>query len=385
MKNKSNLLIISLLISIGLFIYLTVHHYAVQLGTNEAGLCSISSTLNCDAAASSRYSELFSIPIAVLGLCFNLVMLVLLLFKKLDWSESTETQNGFVRSLFLISAFASIALAGISAFQIKVLCPFCIATYIFAFVNLYLVWSVFSPAKYHPIEILSDKGTWVAGITILLIAWFISGTIQDKYGLADMRRGLNEKINLWQMSPVHNFDVSLGLVKNPQGTITVTEFADYKCPHCKVAAQSLKSFMQDRSDVKLIFKSFALDGTCNPHVQFKGDGSRCKMATWSFCAEKIAQKGWDVSYWYFDRQESLISVSDMTSTNQEIAQSLNLNYEEIEQCAVSKTAYDEIKKMADEAIAAGVQGTPAVYLNGKKVEMRADHLPIGLKAIINTF
>lgn len=384
MKNKTNLLIISLLITIGLFIYLTVHHYSVQLGTNGPGLCSISSTLNCDAAAGSSYSEVFGIPIAVLGLCFNLIMLIVILFRKLGWSDPTKTQNGFVLGLFLTSAAVSIILGLISTFKIQVICPFCLGTYIFAFINAYLAWQIFKPASFNIAKILSEKENLISGGAILLLAWFISGSIQDKYGLNDIRQSLAEKVSLWQMSPVYTFNDSLGLTKNPQAAISVVEFADFKCPHCKAAAQSFKSFMKDRTDTKLVFKPFPLDGTCNPQVQFKGDGSRCKMATWALCSEKVAQKGWDVAYWYFENQESLMSVTNLKETNAELAKKFNFNYEDVEKCSESVTTYDEIKKIASEAVAAQVEGTPAIYLNGKKVEIRSEHLPIGLKAIINS-
>lgn len=384
MKNKTNLLIYSLIITIGLFVYLTVHHYAVQLGLNGPGFCSISETVNCDAAASSAYSEIFHIPIAVLGLCFSFVMLFVVLFKKMSWLEDSEEQNGLVRMLFIMTVMISIILAVISVFQIKVICPFCLGTYVFSFINLYLAWSVFSPAHYNLARILPQKGTWVIGLGILILSWLISGTIQDKYGLKQMKQGLPEKIMRWQNSTPFTFSSQLGIVQNPRAAITVVEFADFKCHHCKVASQSLHSFMQGHRDVQFIFKTFPLDGTCNPHVQFKGDGSRCKMAAWVLCAEKVSQRGWDIHQWYFDHQEDLERISDLKETNTSLAQKFNLNFDEVEKCSESVTIYDEIKKMADEAKVANVEGTPTIFLNGKKLEVRSEYLSLGLKSALET-
>ena len=53
MTKKQNLLLISTAISLGLFVYLAIHHYALKLGIGGNTLCSISETINCDAAATS--------------------------------------------------------------------------------------------------------------------------------------------------------------------------------------------------------------------------------------------------------------------------------------------------------------------------------------------
>jgi protein-disulfide isomerase/uncharacterized membrane protein len=382
MKNKTNLLIYSLLVTIGLFIYLTVHHYAIQLGQSGLGLCSVSSTINCDAAATSSYSELFKIPIAVLGLCFNLVMLIIVLFKKLSWSDESEAQNGAVKILFVISSAVSVALGLISIFKIQVVCPFCLATYVFSFINTYLVWSVFSPSTFNLGSILSYKPNWTAGATIIVLSWFISGMIQDNYGLNEIKKIAPEKVALWKNATPFEFSMTTGLIQNEAAQITLIEFADFKCSHCKVASQVLHNFMQGNPKVKFIYKPFPLDGTCNPAVELKGDGTRCKMAAWALCSEKISRKGWDVHKWYFDNQDSLIQVSDMKETNTEIAKSLNLNYDEIEKCSESVVTYDEIKQFSVEAKNAKVEGTPTIFLNGKKLEY--GQFPEVLRSAVNS-
>jgi protein-disulfide isomerase/uncharacterized membrane protein len=381
MKNKSNLLIASLLVTIGLFVYLTVHHYAVQLGMNGPGLCNVNATLNCDAAAVSSYAEIFKIPIAVLGLCFNFIMLAVVLFKTLGWSEESETQNGFIRTVFLFASVISLALGLISIFQIHVICPFCLGTYIFTFINTYLVWSVFSPANFG-VGMFTRQGNIYIGITILVFAWFVSGAIQDNYGLNEMKKIAPEKVAIWQNSQnVYTFS-DLGLVQNPESKVTIVEFADFKCSHCKMASTSLHNYMQGHPEVKFVFKSFPLDGTCNPQITQSGDGSRCKMATWALCAEQTAKKGWDVHKYYFDNQESLFSITDMKETNIALAKSLNLNYDDVEKCSEAVDTYETIKKMVAESKEAKVEGTPTIFLNGKKLEY--GHFPQVLKAAIET-
>jgi protein-disulfide isomerase/uncharacterized membrane protein len=381
MKNKMNLLIVSLLVTMCLFVYLTIHHYAVQLGMNGPGLCSVSATLNCDAAAVSSYAEIFKIPIAVLGLCFNFVMLGLVVFKRLGWSDESEAQNGFVKIMFASASIISLVLGLISILQIHVVCPFCLGTYIFTFINTFLVWGIFTPTSFGA-DVFTRQSHIGMGIAILVLAWFVSGAIQDNYGLSEMKKIVPEKVAIWQNN-LNVFTFSdTGLVQNPDAKITIVEFADFKCPHCKMASQSLHNFMQGHPEVKFIFKSFPLDGTCNSLITQSGDGTRCKMATWTLCAEQTAKKGWDVHKYYFDNQESLFPVSDMKETNMALAKTLNLDYDAVEKCSESVDTYEALKKMVAESKLSNVEGTPTIFLNGKKLEY--GHFPLVLQAAVRT-
>lgn len=369
MKNKLNLLIVSLFITCGLFIYLTIHHYAIQRGLDGPTLCSINEKLNCDAAASSQYSEVFGIPIAVLGLCFNFVMLVYALMSKLSWVDENKNTHFAIKAGFILASLICVSLAFISVLSIKVVCTFCLATYVFTFINTYLAWSIFTPAVFNISELFSQKGTIGMFISIPILAWFVSGVIQDNYGLDEIKKMSSEKILQWQSSPTYNFG-DVGLVQNQSGTkATLIEFADFKCPHCKTASTTLHNFIKGHNDIKFIYKPFPLDGVCNPEINQKGDGSRCKMAAWALCSEKLSQKGWQVHKWYFDNQERLFQVSDLKEENRNIAKEFSLDYDAIESCSESVETYDLIKTSALEAKAAGVEGTPTIYLNNKKLPM----------------
>ena len=49
-------------------------------------------------------------------------------------------------------------------------------------------------------------------------------------------------------------------VANPTGKITVTEFYDYRCPHCVNAAPAVLSLIQSNPDVRFVFKEFPIFG-----------------------------------------------------------------------------------------------------------------------------
>jgi protein-disulfide isomerase len=49
-------------------------------------------------------------------------------------------------------------------------------------------------------------------------------------------------------------------VANPTGKITVTEFYDYRCPHCVNMAPTVLSIIHDNPDVRFVFKEFPIFG-----------------------------------------------------------------------------------------------------------------------------
>ncbi|HEY2051301.1 MAG TPA: DsbA family protein [Caulobacteraceae bacterium] len=55
-------------------------------------------------------------------------------------------------------------------------------------------------------------------------------------------------------------------VANPNGTITVTEFYDYRCPHCINAATSVLALIRQHPDVRFVFKEMPIFGAVSEHA-----------------------------------------------------------------------------------------------------------------------
>jgi protein-disulfide isomerase len=55
-------------------------------------------------------------------------------------------------------------------------------------------------------------------------------------------------------------------VANPGGKITLTEFYDYRCPHCINAAASVLRIIHDDPDVRVVFKEFPIFGATSEHA-----------------------------------------------------------------------------------------------------------------------
>lgn len=369
---KINLLLASLILSIGVFAYLTIHHYEVKTGLgNGDSICSISSKINCDAAASSSYSEIFHIPVAILGGMFHLILFGFVLFYKLGWNDESPYLKTTLRFQLAFAAGVSVVMALISIFAVGSACPFCIASYLLSFANLALGWNLIPETK-ESFDVSRYWGAYKSHLILLLavpaLSWVASAMASEHYGLQEITKYVPEKIAIWKAGTEYAFDPQLGISNGVENAkYTLVEFADFKCPHCKHASNTIGLFLKGRPDVKFIYKPYPLDGTCNPSSPQKGDGSRCQFAAYALCAQKIANKGLDVTHWLFDNQEKFFEVSDGKTLLPQIQEKFGLDSKTMSECADSAETYDLIGRSAQEGKAAQVEGTPTIYLNGKKL------------------
>ena len=115
--------------------YALYHHLEVQnLGYSNAA-CNLNQSINCDAAALSKYSELFGYPIALLGIVYFLSQAYLLL----AIYYSGQVINYFLYSVFsLCGVLASISLAYILFVKVDTVCLTCLSTYSIVLLNALL-------------------------------------------------------------------------------------------------------------------------------------------------------------------------------------------------------------------------------------------------------
>jgi protein-disulfide isomerase len=57
-------------------------------------------------------------------------------------------------------------------------------------------------------------------------------------------------------------------VFNPAGRVTVTEFYDYRCPHCAAMAPRLISLVREHPDIRLVFKEMPIFGATSEHAAY---------------------------------------------------------------------------------------------------------------------
>ncbi len=152
-------------------------------------------------------------------------------------------------------------------------------------------------------------------------------------------------------------DVSLDddpILGDPNAPVTIIEFSDYQCPFCsKFLIDTLpliKTQYIDTGKVKFVYRDFPLS-SIHPYAQ--------KAAEAAECAD-VQGKYWEYHDNLFGNQNAL----DIASLKK-YAQDLKLNTDKFNTCLDSGEMAGEVANDLDDGIAAGVQGTPGFFINGR--------------------
>ncbi len=371
---------LSALCSAGVHLYLTLHYYQLKAGAfTGQSACNINQTFNCDVVSLSSYAQIFTTPIALLGMVTALMTIVFILIYQWNMTFSRQLLAKAISTLTALTLLASLVMAVISFTKLNTYCLFCLITYALSIVTFIGVWRGLQGV--HLItrdDLKSFIGTsrWITVCLLLIPGAGLLGNqmFRHHYKLDKIEEFIAEAVFIWQGNPVESFS-SRGLksqknLKNPK--ITVVEFADFKCGHCQQAVPVFAKFKKSHPDVQFIFKSYALDGTCNSAITdrngeiYIGDGTRCLLAQLTYCADK-QEKGWQFHDWIFNNSNSLYSKTEIETQARSFASTQGIHPDKLISCMNSQEAFEEIKKQTSEGSEAGISGTPSTFINGRKV------------------
>ena len=166
---------------------------------------------------------------------------------------------------------------------------------------------------------------------------FVDG-LQKKYDVAVM------------MEPPRREVAATGPSQGPaDAPVTIVEFSDFECPFCSRVEPTLAKVREAYGDkVRLVYRQFPLQ--MHPHAQ--------KAAEASLCANEQG-KFWEMHDKMFGDQQGL-AVEGLKSK----AADLGLDTEKFNQCLDSGKYVDAIKSDIKAGAKAGVNGTPAMFVNG---------------------
>jgi protein-disulfide isomerase len=139
--------------------------------------------------------------------------------------------------------------------------------------------------------------------------------------------------------------------------VVVVEFADFECPHCRLAVSLIDGVMAAHPDkVRLVYKSYTLS--------FHQRGEPAARAAF---AAGLQGKFWEMEHLLFERQEHL-EPSDLDR----YAAMLRLDLAKWK----SDMESPGIKEQIDHDHALGEQfelkGTPTIYVNGRELDLEED-------------
>lgn len=378
MKNKkiiTSLAIVFTLISLLLLAYLSIKHYDLKSGTTTSGsMCNISETFNCDAVSASSYSEFLSIPVSVWGLIAQISLLLLLLIYYFS-NSSNAIKMSFV--LATINIVAVIVMGGVTVLFLSTYCLFCLLSYLSLLITFLCVWKLQEGFSFNFLR--GENRIYLAFLLGVPVAAYITNDIALGETYRNLEKGLGFYILQWKSAPEKEIPllgaVSYGATEE-NAKMTIVEFADFNCIHCKHAAPVLHAFVKAHPDTRLLFYHFPLDGACNPSIQRQGVS--CDMAKAVYCAHKLTEKGWDGHQAMFETEkpQSLDEAMALIKTV------TGVGSEDLAACMQSTDTLKEIETQAKLGTEVGVQGTPTVFVN-KKLLQGGNMLPVLKEAYKN--
>ena len=185
---------------------------------------------------------------------------------------------------------------------------------------------------------------------------------EQKQALEEARKAVAEFIATYPTLsatdlPTNVFDGTKGLL---DGGVVVTEFADFECPHCKLAGFYLKDIAHRYGDrVGFVFKNYPLGTDCNDNIKRNNHPDACEAAVGVQCAKRQGAF-WPFHDGTFDHQGSL-GRSRLLS----IASEVGLDTEAFRDCLDKDTILDEVRTQVMQGRDAGLTGTPTFFINGK--------------------
>ena len=166
---------------------------------------------------------------------------------------------------------------------------------------------------------------------------FLESEAEEKYNA----RFLNNK--------PYDIDTSGAAVRgDPKAPITIVEFSDFECPHCRMAEPWLKQIISENPDVKLVFMNFPISSHPN--------AAQAAAAT---VAAGKQNKFWAYHDKVFENQDKL-----RTADLLKYAAELNLNIEQFKADIITaKPRVDRERKIGEKL---ELQGTPSFFINGRR-------------------
>ncbi len=381
----------------------------------------------CDLVNRSSYAEMKGVPVAAAGLVVYGSLAVLLLLGFLASAEP-RTAGGVVAVVALSVALAAdVLLLFLQAVVIRAFCRLCLLTYLVGALALVLVF----PAR----RALGALFRGLAGDGRLVLAGWGMATLALVGGVAVAEKGLDwreragaaavlgdprpalppgaappaaasdvqryqeearvaaeqarrlqeilddpQKLERYftdkasrdyEQGPVHALKLDGVPARGPaQAPIKVVEYSDFLCPFCRNIAGAFDKFLpESQGRVAVYFKNYPLESECNPNVTPTVHAGACQLALGGICA---AEQG---KFWpYHDRVFTSPPTSPGADDVARIAGEAGLDAAALRDCLGSSKARDRLAAEIKEAQAAGVNATPTLFLNGRRLPRVNDFL-----------
>jgi uncharacterized membrane protein/predicted DsbA family dithiol-disulfide isomerase len=347
-------------------------HYKLLTDASYTSFCDVNATVSCTQAYLSPYGSFWGVPVALAGVLFFALILLLV---GLGGRASSAVRDAIPAYVFALSTagLAFVLYLGWASYvRLHTFCVLCAITYV-AVIALFIIsgGATTFPMTTLPRRVPRDLRALVSSPVALVLALlflFGAGSIIAYFPsehpaaqaaapvipLSDQQRA--ELKRWWDLQPRVDIPVPADGAK-----VVVVAFSDFQCPHCRNAHETYRGVLAKETaagQVRFVAKHFPLEGECNPNALNGGHVAACEAAA-AVVMARATGKAARMEDWLYDNQTTLTPslVREAAKTVGGIAD-FNAGYAH---------ALEEVK--ADAALGGllGVTSTPTFFVNGRKL------------------
>ena len=381
-KFTRRLLIIFSLVGLAASTASSVVHYRLLTQPGYTSFCDVNATVSCTQAYLSRYGSFAGMPIAIGGVLFFALVLVMAWLGGRAMAAVRENVTGYIFALSTVALAFVLYLAWASFFVLKAFCVLCAVTYV-AVIALFVIsggamtisMTTLPRRAARDIRTLVTTPLALAIAIVFVVGAFALASIFPRETGSAAEAAVQQPASFppltdtertqfeawWDAQPKVEMPVP-----NEGAKVLVVKFNDYQCPPCRQSFEAYKGILAKYTttgQVKYVLKHFPLEAECNPAAPNGGHFAACEAAAAVNMARRAGTSD-KLEQWLFDHQGTGRSDQLTPSQVREAAQSV---------AGVPDFAsqYDrvlvEVKNDAGMGQLLGVNSTPTFFINGRRI------------------
>lgn len=351
-------------------------HYQLLTAPNYSSFCDVSARVSCTEAYVSRYGSFMGVPVAIGGVIFFAVAALLAGFTGRTGSPARDNAAGYIFALSTVGLAFALYLGWASYFVLKVFCILCAITY----VSVIALFIISGGATTFPMITLPRRASrdlralFASPVALVLLLAVFAGSAaliasfpNEQAAAATQAEAMvtyapltaQERSQLeawWAVQPV----VDLPVTPASGTKVLIVKFSDYMCPSCKAAHDAFKPVLAkyQGQPVQFVLKHYPLEPECNINTPTMNHYGSCEAAAAYEMAKGTPNEA-KLDDWLFRNQASLSKdLVKQGAASQAGINDFDARYE---------TALQSVKADIAQGAKLGVNSTPTIYINGRKI------------------
>jgi uncharacterized membrane protein/protein-disulfide isomerase len=347
-------------------------HYKLLTDSSFTSFCDVSASVSCTQAYLSAYGSFLGVPVALGGVFFFTLILLLAGVGGREKSAGRDSVPTYIFALSTVGLAFVMYLGWASYVRLHTFCLLCAITYV-AVIALFIIsgGATTFPMTTLPRRVPRDLRALVSSPIALvlallflfgagsMVAYFPSETPAPQAAaplapLTDQQRA--ELKQWWDVQPRVEIPVPAGGAK-----VVVVSFSDFQCPHCRHAHETYRGVLAKYTaggQVRFVAKHFPLEAECNPNAANGGHLAACEAAA-AVVMARATGKAAAMEDWLYSNQATL-TPSIVRETAKSIGGIADFN-------GGYAHALEEVKADATLGGLLGVSSTPTFFVNGRKL------------------